>query len=204
MIIDAFIFCKEVDLLEGRLEYLYNHVDYFMILEADTKYNGEPRELVYPKNLARYRKYQDKIIYIPYSLDTTTYNFNVNIDHYDGDISHWKAEARMREEGFGKMLKLLDNKVTVILSDVDEFPNRDLIKPIERHLTNKVPRIMLQQKTFYGNFDKVQVHPELATIVTTAKHLRENGVWKSRNSRGNTPVYPDAGWHLSCWYTASG
>ena len=82
MIFDAFIFCKEEDLLEGRLEYLYNHVDYFIILEADTKYNGETRELVYPKNLARYRKYQDKIIYVPYSADLTGYNFDVNINQY--------------------------------------------------------------------------------------------------------------------------
>ena len=35
MIIDVFPFFNEFDLLEGRLEYLYNKIDQFIIIESN-------------------------------------------------------------------------------------------------------------------------------------------------------------------------
>lgn len=35
MLIDCFMFFNEYDIVEGRLEYLYDTVDYFVVVEAD-------------------------------------------------------------------------------------------------------------------------------------------------------------------------
>ena len=43
MIVDCFTFFNELDLLEIRLKYLYDSVDYFIIVEADKTHNGEDK-----------------------------------------------------------------------------------------------------------------------------------------------------------------
>ena len=55
MIIDAFMFFNEYDILEGRLEYLYDTVDYFVIVESDITHSGQKKSLNYANNIDRYR-----------------------------------------------------------------------------------------------------------------------------------------------------
>ena len=40
MIVDAFIFNNEKDILKARLNYLNNHVDYFLIVESNSTFTG--------------------------------------------------------------------------------------------------------------------------------------------------------------------
>ena len=42
-IFDCFIFFNEFDLLEIRLTELYDHVDYFVMAEANTTHTGNPK-----------------------------------------------------------------------------------------------------------------------------------------------------------------
>jgi len=42
-IVDGFTFFNELYLLEIRLKYLYDVVDYFVIVEADTSFNRKPK-----------------------------------------------------------------------------------------------------------------------------------------------------------------
>lgn len=63
-IYDCFSFFNELDLLELRLEELYNHVDYFVIVEANKTFSGKDKDFIYEKNKRRFRKYQDKVIYV--------------------------------------------------------------------------------------------------------------------------------------------
>ena len=80
MLIDCFIFFNEYDILEGRLEYLYDVVDYFVIVEMDVSFNGNPKPMNFSNNIHRYRKYADKILYFPYSPDTSKYDFTKTIE----------------------------------------------------------------------------------------------------------------------------
>ena len=52
MIIDAFIFNNEIDILKARLEYLENHVDYFVIVESNNTFTGKSKNLIL-KNLIK-------------------------------------------------------------------------------------------------------------------------------------------------------
>lgn len=63
-IYDAFLFFNELDLLEVRLEMLYDHVDYFIISECDTTFSGISKPFYFEDNKERYSKYLDKIIHI--------------------------------------------------------------------------------------------------------------------------------------------
>jgi beta-1,4-mannosyl-glycoprotein beta-1,4-N-acetylglucosaminyltransferase len=60
-IYDAFTFYNELDLLELRLEELYDYVDYFVIVESDRTFTNIPKPYYFEDNKNRYSKYLDKI-----------------------------------------------------------------------------------------------------------------------------------------------
>ena len=63
-IIDTFMFNDELDLLESRLEYLYDHVDHFVLVESNVTHRGAPKTIFYSLYKDRFEKYQDKITHI--------------------------------------------------------------------------------------------------------------------------------------------
>ena len=85
-IVDALTFNKELDLLEGRLEYLYNHVDYFLIVESNYTHTGKEKPLYFAENASRFAKYADKILPCRLIVDK-------NYDFTDS----WKLENQQRD-----------------------------------------------------------------------------------------------------------
>ena len=64
-IFDVFLLLNELDLLEIRLEALYEYVDYFVITEINETFSGIAKPFLFEKEKKRYQKYSDKIIYNP-------------------------------------------------------------------------------------------------------------------------------------------
>jgi beta-1,4-mannosyl-glycoprotein beta-1,4-N-acetylglucosaminyltransferase len=111
-IYDGFILSSELDILELRLEFLYDHVDYFVLVESAQAISGIRKPLHYKNNEARFKKYQDKIIHI------------VAPDR--PGFGPWDYEYFQRDyikEG----LKNCSDDDLVLISDVDEIVNLPLI-----------------------------------------------------------------------------
>ena len=73
-IYDCFTFYHELDLLELRLQTLYDHVDHFVLVEANTTFTDTPKPFLFEENKSRYSQWLDKIIHIkvedmPHSTD---------------------------------------------------------------------------------------------------------------------------------------
>jgi beta-1,4-mannosyl-glycoprotein beta-1,4-N-acetylglucosaminyltransferase len=51
MLIDSFLFFNETELVELRIKYLNNIVDYFVIVEADITHQGKKKDRNFPKIL---------------------------------------------------------------------------------------------------------------------------------------------------------
>ena len=71
-IYDCFLFFNELDLLEIRLNLLYQHVDYFVIVESEVTFQGQLKDFNFEKNIKRYEKFTDKIFYFKlgkYNID---------------------------------------------------------------------------------------------------------------------------------------
>ena len=49
MIIDCFTFYNELGILKKRLNYLYNHVDHFVLVESTVTHRGEPKNYIMKK-----------------------------------------------------------------------------------------------------------------------------------------------------------
>lgn len=62
MIYDCFMFNGELDMLEIRLNILDEHVNYFVLCEADETFSGKPKPFYYRENKERFSKWKNKII----------------------------------------------------------------------------------------------------------------------------------------------
>ena len=112
-IYDCCMLFNELDILEIRLNELWDVVDNFVIVEATKSHTGVPKPLYLQENWDRFKLYSSKIRYI------------IVDDFPDTDVwgrERWQRGAMMRgladahEEDF------------VTICDVDEIPSADAIK----------------------------------------------------------------------------
>lgn len=200
MLLDCFTFFRELDLLEGRLEYLYDLVDYFVISEADITHSGNKKELNFLKNINRYKPYLDKIIYQPISIDTNQFKDNRNIDVSDLESFSWKIENAQRSH-LDNTLKLFDDETMVMISDADEIPFRNtLINNLDLLKTFK--SFSLTQQLFYYNFNQFSQFPWHGTVICLNSESKMYGVQWLRNMRWHIPKVYNGGYHLSYWGSA--
>lgn len=122
-IYDCFTFFNETDLLKVRFEELYDYVDYFVVVEATETFSGEAKPLYFRENEARFDKYRDKIIHIIVN-DLPKPTSDVHPDHWLRQEFQFNALLR----GLGQC----DKDDIILISDLDEIPNRSAIEQIKQ------------------------------------------------------------------------
>ncbi|QSZ33799.1 hypothetical protein DSL72_005371 [Monilinia vaccinii-corymbosi] len=114
---DLFMLNTELDWLEIRLNTLANNVDYFVIVESNITFTGNPKPLHYFENRARFSKLSHKIIY--HLLEN---------GNFDSSSSAWDKEEHQRNAMFTQVIPRLNGTKAanpgdvIIVSDVDEIP----------------------------------------------------------------------------------
>lgn len=199
MIVDCVTFFNEFDILESRLEYLYDHVDRFVIVESDITFNGQSKPYNYAQNQDRYKPFADKIIYLQFSPDTTGLDFSFKPPGLDFTTAHWHVENAQREH-VRQGLEDVHGDSTVLISDVDEIPNRDLLKLLQT-VTQSKPIVALEQEMFYYNLKQRQKNTWCGTIAASARQVKLYGPQWCRNNRWISPRVAKGGWHLSYFTT---
>lgn len=197
MIIDTFTFNTEFDLLEARLQYLNDVVDYFIIVETTCTFKGVAKELNFAKNLERYRPWLHKIIYRPYVHEFQNQNLDYRPEDTDYTSAHWEIEMAQREY-ITTMLGVFADTDLVMVSDLDEFPSKQGIRTALQHITES-PAIGFRQLMFYYNLNQHQVHPWHGSVISTVAFAREHGAQWLRDHRSVLPFVHEGGWHLSYW-----
>lgn len=117
MLIDAFTYNGEQELLKVRLALLAPHVDRFVIVEADKTFRGKPKSKKY--NPEYFQEYSNQIAY--YFIT----------DLKENPISSWENEILQRN-ALALGLYGLDDDDIIMLSDVDEIPNPESIRLFDR------------------------------------------------------------------------
>lgn len=192
MIIHAFLFFNEFDLLESKLEYLYDHVDYFVISESNYTFSGNPKPLWYLQEQVRYKKYADKIIYRPFLIeDLSKYR------REDGSLDFHAIEVDHRNDLITPLEKFSDDDI-VIVSDLDEIPNIEFIPRLKNDLENSICARM-NADTFYYDLKTRQIlepkyPPWNCVCAVKLKVARQYGLqWARREA-------PDIGYWRSAWH----
>lgn len=150
-IFDVFLFNKEFDLLEARLEYNYPLVDYFIISEANIYFNGTRKPFFLEQDLYLLNKYKDKIIYnkisnipnnfknfIPPHKNFTDFKKIYEHKNFNNTILNLKKqfniEVYIRDSQILGLANLAEEDDIIISSDLDEFVDRKLIEEIKKNL----------------------------------------------------------------------
>ena len=145
-IVDCFIFYNEISLLKYHLEVLYDHVDYFVIIEARQTHMGRPKPLFFEQNKELFAKYFNKIVYIPIDLPFLE---PCNVENRE----QWKNEKFQRDAIIHGLnfLKLEPNDI-FILGDVDEITNPNVLDTIRKIDTSRIA-FNLECDMYYNNLN---------------------------------------------------
>ena len=184
-IIDCFIFYNELDLLHIRLEELYDVVDKFVIVEANHTFTGNKKDWNYEKNIERYTKYKDKIIYI-------------KVDDMPNDGNAWTNEWHQRN-AIQRSYYLFNDDDIVIISDVDEIPSINTINFLR---TQHPPVSPLKfDMSFYNYNFNCCVDNRWSDKVFSSqlKQIRDIKPQALRDSQSHGFLLKNAGWHFS-WF----
>ncbi len=185
---DCFLFYNELELLEMRLNEMNDKVDHFVIVEAAETFRGKPKTLIFKENKERFKKFKEKIIYIPLKKPCIT-------------DDPWKREGYQRDQMI-RGLKNCKNDDIILISDVDEIVRSDKIPT-----TLKKNQFCVFEQTMYvGCLNRMHGYWK-GTVALNYKDLKRIGLKKGRNLRnlnGRTKKKFDAytliengGWHFS-------
>ena len=189
MIIDCFIFDREMSLLEFRLTELYEVVDYFVIVEAPKTFSGHTKDLFFQKNKNLYTKFLGKIIPI---IDECP----------DSESDPWIREFFQRRSiscGIDK-LHLRDSDL-IIISDCDEIPDKNTLWNLKHSGINDLHH--LEQDFYYYNLNCKNKNKWYNSKILNygsyknkyyqdCQHIREQDHTYSFDK-----VITNGGWHLS-------
>jgi beta-1,4-mannosyl-glycoprotein beta-1,4-N-acetylglucosaminyltransferase len=196
MIIDCFTFFNEMDLLEGRLEYLYDQIDYFVIVEGNVTHTGKSKSLNFLNNISRYKPYLDKVLYFPWSHNTANMTFNRPIT-VDYSSSNWQLENKQRNH-ISEALKFFDPEDICLIGDVDEIPSKQSINNIKNILKGN-PATVLEQEMYAYNLNQKQFRPWAGTVATKVCIALEQTPQTIRDKRWEMGILRESGWHLTYW-----
>jgi beta-1,4-mannosyl-glycoprotein beta-1,4-N-acetylglucosaminyltransferase len=216
-IYDCVIFFNEIELLELRLEILNQYIDKFVIVESNVTFSGNKKEFVLEKNLNKFDKFKDKIIYK--KIQDTPDNFiNLHFDkklfYFENDLekevlekilkyinnviyfpkneAQWGRETFQRECILRSLINCNDEDI-IILSDLDEIPNvKDLLNYID-----KEDVVVFKQKMFYYFLNFLVDNNWIGSKACRYKYLKNTAVSDLRLVREKNKCIENGGWHFS-------
>ena len=112
-IYDCFTFFNEFDLLELRLRELYDHVDYFVLVEGNKTFQNQEKPFYYDSMKYRYSQWRDKII-------------KVKLLDMPENTDPWGRERHQRD-GIIRGLRTADPNDIIMIGDADEIPRIETI-----------------------------------------------------------------------------
>ena len=101
-----------------RLHELYEHVDYFVIVEADVTHAGNPKPLYYGDNKDFFNRFEDKIVHFV-------------VDDMPEPNDSWGREFYQRDALVKAVSQVPDIQPEdiVLVSDADEIPSPSVSSP---------------------------------------------------------------------------
>jgi len=201
MVYDLFCFFNELDVLEERLDYLVDAVDFFVICESNVTHVGTPKRLYFKENYDRFNRFKDKIIYL-------TFKGEHNISN------PWINENCQRNYIMSQLQ--LNDQDKVIISDVDEIPSKHFLNSLLNYSGDKI-LISIQEFSFFQpncrrndipywsggsrgfnfkNFENLKFLSKSYSLSFLEEYNSYNSLTKVRLTNIGIPIL-NGGWHLS-------
>ncbi|MET1411156.1 hypothetical protein ABVF61_02755 [Roseibium sp. HPY-6] len=223
MLYDCFVFHNEFDLLEIRLREMGDHVDRFVLVEADQTQRGAPKPFYFDENRERFAPWADKIIDLqirfPEELPPA---LGVYKNRRKKD---WERENYQRN-CISQGLEKCDPDDLVMLSDVDEVVRGHVLERVLEKRLYKGRLLVFEQSLHKHHLNRIV--PDKTWLLgsrmlqhrylTTPQQLRRTKARMTKKSyvpdiaaqpflrvRNNSlsgisrpvKILPHAGWHFS-------
>jgi beta-1,4-mannosyl-glycoprotein beta-1,4-N-acetylglucosaminyltransferase len=222
---DCFSFNKEFDVLEIRLNELYDVVDKFIIFESMYTYTGVEKELHLKKNIEKYKKFLSKMILISDTTPTPKLDPVRREKYQRGKISDALRQCNVQPHDL------------IFFSDCDEIPRARILLQIKENPTNCILELdgfvsfynlyfekwQRGRAIEYKQFKSVQHLHRDYWIQSKYKHRRFKkfplmridrhfsvgfwdqhiGVWVGFSKIKPLEIVPKAGWHFTKMFSES-
>ncbi len=210
---DCFTYFNEIELLELRLNLLYNTVDYFVVVEANKTHKNNDKDFNFEEHAASLQEYLDKIIYVKVQ------------DMPSCPKDEWEQENFQRN-CIKRGLANCCPEDLILISDIDEIPDSAAIRLLvensgsvaaftaeerkEIARLETVPESLLQrygaglldiiplalEQTLFYYFVNCRCKEKWhGTTIVKAKYLSSPQLF--RNYRNVLPRISNGGWHFS-------
>jgi beta-1,4-mannosyl-glycoprotein beta-1,4-N-acetylglucosaminyltransferase len=211
-IYDCFNFFNELDILEIRLNTLYEYVDYFVIVESNVTHSGEQKPFYFEENKERFSKFLNKIIaYKVYDTPTDFVNLKINEDNtlmlINGFIENQTTRFnRSTQPDYGRdffqkecvrrpLVNCSDEDI-IIISDADEIPNPETLKNLKNlDLENTI--YSLNQTTYYYYLNLLKQRDWYGSKISLYKNIKNLSFNEVRGDESLSKKIDNGGWHFS-------
>jgi len=220
---DCFVFHNEFDLLEIRLREMGNHVDKFVLVEANQTQRGGPKPFYFAENRERFAPWSDKIIDLQVEFpDELPPALGVYKNRRKAD---WERENYQRN-CIARGLDACAPDDVILLSDVDEIVRAEVLKKVLDEKLYKGRLLVFEQSLHKHHLDRIVPGKTWLLgsrmiekkYLTTPQQLRRTKARMTKKSyvpgfvaqpllriRNNNlsgisrpvKILPDAGWHFS-------
>ncbi len=183
MVYDCVMFNDELDILELRLAYMYDHVDHFVIGESPLTYSKQKKSLNFKENIGRFSRFQDKILYIEVPP----------VPQKDS----WDGEFYQRNYLKNALLHCKSDDI-IIIADIDELVNLEFIK---KNMPITAPSLIDMPLYYYFLNLKTSIQWQ-KTLISPYKFLKDFDIGdRGRYSDLNPVIMKSSGvplgWHFS-------
>ena len=211
MIYDCFNFFNELDLLEIRLNTLYEYVDKFVLVESNKTHSGLAKDFIYDKNKDRFSKFLDKIIHIkltdvPDNFSNLSYTEDVEYNKIINFINNTSAFNKHTQPHYGRdfyqkeairfgLRDCCENDI-IISSDCDEIINPKVLKYCDKLNLDK-KNYTLNQKfyMYYFNVLNTTETPWYGSRIGLYKNVKDYSFNLLRSEKLESIA--SGGWHFS-------
>ncbi len=215
MIIDSFLFFQELDLLEIRLNYLYEYIDKFVIIESCQTFNGKKKKFNFEYHKNRFKKFSNKIIYYKindfhntpeelyqylsshkYSKKRFISRLMESHHHYNRKQLWWVLDSYHRECIHLALRKICNANDLVIFSDLDEIPSLKVFDLIKKNKKLVFP-LVCEQYEFKYYLNSLHNLKWLGSIISPYSYLETKSLNLMRKESHRFKKINNAGYHFT-------
>ena len=198
MLIDAFTYFNEKELVELRIKYLNSVVDCFIVVESNITFTGKEKKWNFPDIL------KNNLNEFSHKIQYHQLNININeikneeswiIDDVKGD-DFWRIENYQRNY-IKTACKKFSKDDILMVSDLDEIPAIKKINFIMTSDFKKIAPIALEQYLFHLDCNYLRLESWRGTIVMTMDICNKFSPQKFRTLRNRISHLTDGGWSFS-------
>ena len=207
MIYDIFTFNGEYEMLDIRIKILFKYVDYFVIVEANETFSGEPKEFYYEKIKHKYTNIKNKIIY--HKINDTPFDVNdigcnqeylrlaLSSDNVTYEHVCWLKEF-YQKEAIKDALKHLNDEDICYVSDIDEIWNyRIQVKFDEKIYKYNIDYCFIEYLNVRTTEDWTYFTGPISTKYKNIKNSCLNHIRTYRKMKDIYSYIENGGWHFN-------